>query len=308
MDYPHKAGNDVCSCVVFLTPSNLHPALPKRHPVEGRGLACFVRLCLPRNDVILVGMEKMNDSHIKIFEKSIPEVLDKECWVGSDVNSWWDWVSKELSKEEKHKQIYKHVLPKMPYNEKRQFSRKILKNICKKDSGYDDLDCLIAVMAWGGQNRKYGAILLKRFDEIKPIISDMRNGKLNPYDAYQKFDKIWKGEDKLGMGAAYFTKLIFFCEPSHKGYIMDQWTSKSVNLLSGKEIVHLNYGYVSKLNTFENYKNFCDYVDKLGRDLKYSGEEIEQSLFSRGGSNKWAWRDHVFKEYPKFQSERKKAA
>jgi len=105
---------------------------------------------------------------------------------------------------------------------------------------------LAAVMAWGGQNRKYGVMLFDRFDEIQPIISGIRQGELNYLEAYNEFYKVWLKPERLGMGAAYFTKLIFFCEPDHKGYIMDQWTSKSINLLTGEEIVHLTGTQVSK--------------------------------------------------------------
>ena len=149
-------------------------------------------------------------------------------------------------------------------------------------------------MAWGGQNRKHGITLFDRFAAIQPIIADMRSGRITHLEAYKRFDVIWKQPGNLGMGAAYFTKLIFFCEPSHTGYIMDQWTSKSVNLLTGKDVVYLTTaGYVKKKNTVENYQRFCKYIEKLASKLYTSGENVEIAMFSKGGRKKGPWRQYV---------------
>jgi hypothetical protein len=149
-------------------------------------------------------------------------------------------------------------------------------------------------MAWGGQNREHGVTLFNRFDEIQPIIHDMRAGSISYLQAYECFHKIWAGPDKLGMGAAYFTKLIFFCDPNHNGYIMDQWTSKSINMLMNDSIVHLTSGHVNKKNTAQNYRLFCDLTNEIAKKLGRNGEEIEIGMFSKGGRKKWAWRRYVW--------------
>ena len=110
----------------------------------------------------------------------------------------------------------------------------------------------------------------------------MRKGNINHIEAYKQFYKIWIAEKPLGMGAAYFSKLIFFCEPSHKGYIMDQWTSKSINMLTNEPIVHLISNHVSNKNTDITYSTFCNTVDNIAQTLGYKGEEIEIAMFSKG--------------------------
>ena len=131
----------------------------------------------------------------------------------------------------------------------------------------------------------------------EPIVREMRHGNLSHLDAYSEFHRIWKKPEILGMGAAYFTKLIFFCEPNHKGYIMDQWVAKSINLLTDSNLVHLEGGCVSKRNTRETYAEFCAAIEKIGEQSELNGEETEIALFSKGGHKKWAWRDYVVKEY-----------
>lgn len=121
----------------------------------------------------------------------------------------------------------------------------------------------------------------------------MRKGYLSKFEAYQEFDRLWKGDDTLGIGAAYFTKLIFFCEPSHEGYIMDQWTSKSINLLTGEKVVHLLSGHVSKKNDVGSYQRFCSLVEEIAQELNIPAEKVEMAMFSKGGKNKAAWRKHV---------------
>ncbi|HPF78662.1 MAG TPA: hypothetical protein PLF01_05135 [Alphaproteobacteria bacterium] len=219
---------------------------------------------------------------LEILRKTLPEILSSDQLVGNKIRSWWNDVTN-------------HAPCNLPDH---QLTRKALKELCRKDSGYEDIECLAAVMAWGGQNRRHAKILFQRFDdEVKPIISNMRQEKISFIEAYKDFDEVWKKPERLGMGAAYFTKLIFFCEPSHKGYIMDQWTSKSINLIAQKSIVDLQYGYVSKKNNVDNYKNFCQLMEDIARELNISGEIAERAMFSKGGWKKAAWRAHVLAKY-----------
>lgn len=230
----------------------------------------------------------MHKTHYDIFVQHLASATAEEQWVGFNIKNWWNYVEPRLSL-----QYPETNLP----NDK--VTRTQLKEFCHADSGVSDIECAAAVMAWGGQNRKHGITLFNRFSEIQPIISDMRKGNITHLEAYKRFDDIWKQPQNLGMGAAYFTKLIFFCEPSHKGYIMDQWTSKSVNLLTGNDVVYLTAGHVNKKNTASNYQNFCEYTEKLASKLSTSGENIEIAMFSKGGRKKWPWRQYVVDQIKK---------
>lgn len=224
----------------------------------------------------------MTKTHHENFVQSLADAISEEQWVGFNIKKWWEYVSPRLN--------FEHPQTNLPDG---KMTRSQLKNLCNKNSEATDLECVAAVMAWGGQNRKHGITLFNRFPEIQPIISDMRGGKISHFEAYKRFDDVWKKPENLGMGAAYFTKLVFFCEPSHRGYIMDQWTSKSVNLLANKDIVHLTAGHVNKKNTVENYTNFCAYTENLASELNTSGENVEIAMFSKGGRKKWPWRQYV---------------
>jgi hypothetical protein len=97
-----------------------------------------------------------------------------------------------------------------------------------------------------------------------------------------------------GMRAPYFTKLIFFLRPVADGYIMDQWTAKSVNLLVGRDVVKLDRnGYVTDENGAEDYETFCQTIDCLRVPLgKQFGHEVEEKLMSEG-HGKGEWRNYV---------------
>jgi hypothetical protein len=96
------------------------------------------------------------------------------------------------------------------------------------------------------------------------------------------------------MGPAYFTKLICFVNPNLKGYIMDQWTSKSINLLFENKIVFLNAsGHVSDKNTSQIYEDFCLKIEYLADLLNLKPIDLEENLFGNGGVNKGKWRQFV---------------
>ncbi|MBL4751267.1 MAG: hypothetical protein JKX71_11930 [Amylibacter sp.] len=222
-------------------------------------------------------MIKLHQEHYGNFKRSI--VLD-ETWGGKNIERWWKYVIGEKNN-------------KFPQG---HINRQKLKEICLSNR-YTEEECVGAVMAWGGQRRNHGRMLFDRIGEITPIIGEMRQGLMDPSEAYGEFDAIWQLNKPLGMGAAYFTKLIYFCSPKHNGYIMDQWTSKSVNLLCNEVIVNLTSGYVSKKNNSRIYYQFCNIIEEISKDMKISAEDVEMAMFSKGGRNKAAWRKYVVDRY-----------
>ena len=99
------------------------------------------------------------------------------------------------------------------------------------------------------------------------------------------------------MTAAYFTKLIFFCPRQHDGYIMDQWTSKSVNLIFDEKIVDLSKaGFVTDTNNADKYERFCRCIEELGEAAGWEPEETELRIFSEG-RGRGAWRNYVIENW-----------
>jgi len=218
-------------------------------------------------------MIEYHSEHYSAFKKALS--VD-ESWPGNNIKHWWNYVTNNASSNLPERRLTRHELKELCQNKK-----------------YSAEECIGAVMAWGGQNRKHGKMLFGRKDEIIPIIQNMRNGQLDYISAYKDFDGIWKQGEPLGMGAAYFTKLIFFCEPSREGFIMDQWTSKSTNLILGSNVIHLTKNTVNKKNNHETYDMYCKFVQKMAKDLNKTAEYIEICMFSKGGRNKSAWRQYV---------------
>lgn len=162
----------------------------------------------------------------------------------------------------------------------------------KKDWNNEEL--AIAILSWGGMNREHGKSLFQNNEWIE-LIEDLRNNQIKTREeAYALFTALRKNKKLKGMGPAYFTKLICFVNPNLKGFIMDQWTSKSINLLFENKIVFLNsIGHVSDKNTSQIYENFCLKIEYLADLLNLKPIDLEENLFSNGGINKGKWRQFV---------------
>lgn len=165
------------------------------------------------------------------------------------------------------------------------------------------------VLSWGGmRTRNAGLLLNDRSSQWLTLIDRMWNGDIDATAAYAEFSSLRRApvgarKGLPGMGPAYFTKLIFFlCRDNRPGYIMDQWTACSVNLLCGQDVVltdvhkswnrsgRLVEGYtVSDQNSADNYRAFNAVIEDLvTRSNAADGEEIELALFDQGrGSGKW---------------------
>jgi hypothetical protein len=105
------------------------------------------------------------------------------------------------------------------------------------------------------------------------------------------------------MGPACYTKLIHFCGQSRRGYIMDEWSCRSINLLfesadgRRRKPVLFNGTQVSPHNSVEHYEQFCGLIDLLA---ELSGDTDAAELASRLSSvagdarrNRGVWRQYV---------------
>jgi len=169
-------------------------------------------------------------------------------------------------------------------------TRQQLKELCR-NSRYSNEDCIFAIMAWGGLNRRHGRRLANNVQHLTNIVTSLRNETMSATDAYTAIYQIIQGAP-IGIRPAYYTKLIFFLDPNHSCYIMDQWTAKSINLLRGTPVVRLQQGHVSNLNTAAIYNVFCQEIRYLANLLEQDPEHIEMALFSEG-RNRGRWRQYV---------------
>lgn len=152
----------------------------------------------------------------------------------------------------------------------------------------------IAILSWGGMNREHGKSLFQHKDWLN-IVKRMRNNDIKTRkEAYDLFQVLRKNKKLKGMGPAYFTKLICFVNPNLKGYIMDQWTAKSINFLFENKNINLSKsGHVSDKNTADIYEDFCVKIEYLAEFLSIKPIDLEENLFSNGGVNKGKWRQIV---------------
>jgi hypothetical protein len=162
------------------------------------------------------------------------------------------------------------------------------------------------VFAWGGMTVRNAKAILGSIDHWLEIVSGLRGEKLTYLEAYDRFLAQSLQGHMPGCGPAYYTKLIFFLTKhlDRRGFIMDQWLGRSINLLADREIVSfyqprgkapLKRRYVHKKNTSSTYEEFCEAVCKLtlvsgetDPDVRVREENVEMRLFSDGrGRGEW---------------------
>jgi hypothetical protein len=174
-------------------------------------------------------------------------------------------------------------------------------------------NCCVVILAWGGMNRKHAIMAMSDWEEWKSVAEDIRFTNISRSKSYQLFDGLRAVNKLKGMGPAYFTKLIFFLSKKNafdietkercRGYIMDQWTARSMNLLLGSQCIKLNSvlekngkyrRLVKDTNTASIYDFFCNKVEELATLIGYaeSPEIAEEFLFSIG-RGKGEWRNYV---------------
>ena len=190
----------------------------------------------------------------------------------------------------------------------KQLTRQEVRRICQ-DTRNNVFYGYICAMSWGAQGRgPNGGVNARKawaargqFQDRLENLRGMKNSKR--CDAYNLFS----GKNRVsGLGSAYFTKLLYFFGPGNH-YVMDQWTVKSVCLLTGRKIVKNSGGHPSKDNTGFNYNLFCRVVDDLAQKFGSTGDVIEQKLFSIGSIKKkprGVWRQYVVDEWEKLQLKR----
>ncbi len=173
-------------------------------------------------------------------------------------------------------------------------SRNFLKHLCKSNAS--DRDVLWSILAWGGMRADAGRRLESNEVAWVEIVGALRRNGLDRFASYEICSKAVRDTKSGGIGPAYFTKLIFFANPRHDGYIMDQWSSRSVNLLvDGHPIVRMRTrDHVDPRNSATDYEAFCQVVEQLSLLLPgRTPEETEQCLFSTGGKNLASWRRYL---------------
>ena len=229
----------------------------------------------------------MQSQHKNAFYNSMSQVFTDT--LGTSAASWYSHIAKS-SRGGALQNLSKHPA-----------SRETLFRM-SSDFEVSDFDLTIAILAWGGMRRDSGRSALSNFKSWRFIISKLRQGELDRADAFEVFAEIRRNGELKGMGIAYFTKLVFFAGQNHDGYIMDQWTARSVNLLADEEVVKLRWAklgkkriaVVSDLNTANDYVAFCEFIEAIAEEAsdQTTPQDVEKAMFSMG-RGKGIWRNYL---------------
>jgi len=173
-----------------------------------------------------------------------------------------------------------------------------------------DTDVGMLIFSWGGMAVKNAKLILNTKSCWLPILSDLRQERIGHIEAYDRFHALSMSGKMPGCGPAYYTKLIFLLMKhlNERGFIMDQWLGRSINLLADREIVlfyqrrrhrPLKKRFVHKDNSSRVYEEFCRQICMLTLvsgethlDKRVREENVEMRLFSVG-RGKGDWRQYV---------------
>jgi hypothetical protein len=151
-------------------------------------------------------------------------------------------------------------------------------------------DLVLDIFAWGGMGVRNARLALREWEKWKEPCLDLVGGG-GAIEAYEHFNGLHRSKIIKGLGPAYYTKLIYFLGKGD-GLIMDQWTSRSTNLLFGNFIkIHRdrkypNRGSVDKNNDKYTYQRYISGVQFLSERLtEATGQSIsparaEELIFS----------------------------
>lgn len=205
---------------------------------------------------------------------------DQHSWRGRPVASWVRAVGCDQSAA-------------ITSLEDENLDRKQLADFCCS-SAHSDLDLFLAISAWGGMKVRHARSALEQQQTLLHDMRVLRTQVPTRRDAYNIFYSARANGRLKGVGPAYYTKLIFFVRPDLAGYIMDQWTARSVNVLAGQSVIRLGReNNVLDSNTADDYEVFCKIVESLASKLNIPPDVCEMKLFSHGGRNPGMWRAYV---------------
>jgi hypothetical protein len=190
-----------------------------------------------------------------------------------------------------------------------KLTRSAVENVVRNER-VSEVDASMVIFAWGGMTVKNGKLIFSAKSHWSKIVSGLRSEKFTYLEAYDRFLGLSLQGLMPGCSPAYYTKLIFFLTKhlERRGFIMDQWLGRSINLLAGREVVlfyqprrkaPLKQRYVHKKNPCWAYEEFCEVVcnltlvsEETDPDVCVREENVEMRLFSEGRGN-GAWREYV---------------
>lgn len=206
---------------------------------------------------------------------------DKLTWTGRTPQRWANSVEQGLGTG----------LPDKPVH------RGDLRAFCR-DESHSLEACFLTVMAWGGMKVPHGQLAWSARGGWLKTIAWLREDGPTRTEAFARLSGLRSTGKLPGIGPAFFTKLMFFLRTADDAYILDQWTAKSVHVLTGQyhapPLARHHHRVPDDLST-EDYEIYCLFVERLAQKVGRDGPDTEHALFSVGGKRSGSWRRYVRK-------------
>lgn len=177
----------------------------------------------------------------------MPSAWQKSAWVGKGSASWLKSVLRGNNPEliDVNPSDFNDIpLSRADLSEK-------IKSLGGDVNEKDLRNIVIDIFAWGSMSIRNARLALPRWKDWKEPCIALTQG-CDADDAYDRFYRLRYQQKLLGIGPAYYTKIIHFIGKGD-GLIMDQWTGRSINLLFGKEIVKLQVGQQKSVKSDRYY-------------------------------------------------------
>lgn len=222
---------------------------------------------------------------------ALPSSERKSAWIGKSTAAWVRSVTK--SQHSAFLGVDPTTFSEAPFD-RQELSGKITRS--RENLSDQNLrEIVIDILAWGVMSVRNARLALPKWNDWKAPCIALLQG-CDAVDAYNKFYRLQHSKVLSGIGPAYYTKIIYFLGKGD-GLIMDQWTSRSVNLIFGKELIDLQAGQqkatktdrtytVKQTNGPEIYAAYNEAVEIIAKNLserlsqKISPSDAEEFLFS----------------------------
>ena len=209
---------------------------------------------------------QINEKHFQTLLQCVQDIQNSServkngVWIGKSTRQWLNAVNKGKWGEEIGLDPLSFSDQSYDRSQLRSLiHEQITKSFCLDDSFVRS--CVANIFAWGGQGARSArsSLRLRNWSNWRQPCFDLLNNSIGTADAYKAFYSLQNKKEMKGVGPAFYTKLIFFLG-NGDGLIMDQWTSRSVNLLFDREVIRLNKG--KKKSNGDHYYSVCKRNDE----------------------------------------------
>lgn len=152
----------------------------------------------------------------------------------------------------------------------------------------DDASRLFTVIAWGVARPSNRTRIFENRERIQDVMAASRASGC-PVESY----RLYREAAIPGLGPAYWTKLIHFCEPSGTGYILDRFTAISADVLMAEPLGLLRGGWVPRSVDERQYAAYCAIVRALAERMS---AELEKDVSPADAEfSMYAGREHPWR-------------